>query len=42
MGKDEKEARRVLDPNVSTKLPLLMQALSAMGRRLVVGLEAAE
>ncbi|SMF06788.1 antitoxin HicB [Xaviernesmea oryzae] len=42
MGKDEKEARRVLDPNVSTKLPLLVQALSAMGRRLVVGLEAAE
>lgn len=42
MGKDEKEARRVLDPNVSTKLPLLVQALSAMGKRLVIGLEAAE
>lgn len=42
MGKDEKEARRVLDPNVSTKLPLLIQALAAMGQRLVIGLEAAE
>lgn len=42
MGKDEKEARRVLDPDVTTKLPLLERALSAMGQRLVIGLEAAE
>lgn len=41
MGKDEKEARRVLDPDVTTKLPLLERALAAMGQRLVVGLEAA-
>ena len=42
MGKDEKEARRVLDPNVMTKLPMVSLALAAMGQRLVLGLEAAE
>ena len=42
IGKDEKEIRRALDPDVSTKLPLLVQVLAAMGQRLVVGLEAAE
>lgn len=42
IGKDEKEARRLLDPNVRTKLPLLVAALAAMGQRLVIGLEAAE
>ncbi len=42
MGKDEKEARRVLDPAVTTKLPMLVLALAAMGKRLVVGLEATE
>ncbi|MCL6706862.1 type II toxin-antitoxin system HicB family antitoxin [Pseudomonas sp. R2.Fl] len=42
IGKDEKEVRRVLDPNVRTKLPLLEAALAAMGQRLVIGLEAAE
>lgn len=42
MGKDEKEARRVLDPDTSTKLPMIELALAAMGKRLVVGLEAAE
>ncbi len=41
IGKDEKEARRLLDPNVSTKLPLMVSALAAMGKRLVIGLEAA-
>ncbi|MFC5760541.1 type II toxin-antitoxin system HicB family antitoxin [Rhizobium sp. GCM10022189] len=41
IGKDEKEARRLLDPNVSTKLPLMVAALAAMGKRLVIGLEAA-
>jgi antitoxin HicB len=42
IGKDEKEARRLLDPNVATKLPMMKVALAAMGQRLVVGLEAAE
>jgi len=37
MGKDEKEARRLLDPDVSTKLPLLVSALATMGKRLVIG-----
>jgi len=41
IGKDEKEARRLLDPDVITKLPLLVSALAAMGKRLVIGLEAA-
>ena len=41
IGKDEKEARRLLDPNHSTKLPVLAAALSAMGQRLVIGLETA-
>lgn len=42
IGKDEKEARRLLDPNTATKLPLMTAALAAMGQRLVIGLEAAE
>lgn len=42
IGRDEKEARRILDPNVATRLPLLTTALAAMGQRLVIGLEAAE
>ncbi|TCA31989.1 type II toxin-antitoxin system HicB family antitoxin [Rhizobium leguminosarum bv. viciae] len=41
MGKDEKEARRLLEPDVSTKLPLMVSALAAMGKRLVIGLEPA-
>lgn len=41
IGKDEKEARRLLDPNTTTKLPMLTAALAAMGQRLVIGLEAA-
>ncbi|KKX24348.1 type II toxin-antitoxin system HicB family antitoxin [Rhizobium sp. LC145] len=42
IGKDEKEARRLLDPDTATKLPLMNSALAAMGQRLVIGLEAAE
>ncbi|TPW28595.1 type II toxin-antitoxin system HicB family antitoxin [Martelella alba] len=42
IGKDEKEARRLLDPDTRTKLPLMVAALEAMGQRLVIGLEAAE
>jgi antitoxin HicB len=41
LGKDEKEVRRILDPRHATKLPALTAALSALGRRLVVGIEAA-
>ena len=39
LGKDGREVRRILDPNHATKLPALTQALEAMGRRLVVGVE---
>jgi antitoxin HicB len=39
LGKDAREVRRILDPNHATKLPALSQALEAMGRRLVVGVE---
>jgi len=42
IGRDEKEARRLLDPAKATKLPLLKAALVAMRQRLVVGLEAAQ
>jgi antitoxin HicB len=41
IGRDEKEARRILDPMHPTKLPLLSAALAALGHRLVVGVEAA-
>ena len=37
LGKDEKEVRRILDPKHATKLPALIAALRAMGKRLVVG-----
>jgi antitoxin HicB len=39
LGKDGREVRRILDPNHATKLPALTEALEAMGRRLVVGVE---
>lgn len=41
MGRDEKEARRVLDPATRTKIDTINQALAAMGKTLVIGLEAA-
>lgn len=41
MKKDEKEVRRILDPKHATKLPALVAALEALGRRLVVGVEEA-
>jgi antitoxin HicB len=41
IGRDEREVRRILDPMHATKLPLVTQALAALGRRLVVGVEAA-
>ena len=37
LGKDEKEVRRLLDPMHPTKLAPLAAALTAMGRRLVIG-----
>jgi len=42
IGKDEKEVRRILDPRHATKLPALMAALRALGKRLVVGVLEAE
>ena len=41
LGKDAKEIRRILDPDHATKIPALVAALAALGRRLVVGVEAA-
>jgi|SRR6185437_3233462 len=42
IGKDEKEVRRILDPKHATKLPALTATLRALGKRLVVGVAAAE
>jgi antitoxin HicB len=39
IGRDEREVRRILDPMHATKLPTLVEALAALGRRLVVGVE---
>jgi antitoxin HicB len=39
IGKDEKEARRLLDPTHSSKLPALSEALVAFGKRLIVGVD---
>lgn len=39
MGIDEKEVRRLLDPHYGSKLPRIAQAIHALGRRLVIGLE---
>ncbi len=41
LGKDEREIRRILDPDHATKMPALVAALSALGRRFVIGVEAA-
>ena len=40
LGVDEKEVRRLLDPHYDSKLPRLAQAVAAVGKRLVIGLEA--
>jgi antitoxin HicB len=40
LGIDEKEVRRLLDPHYGSKLPRIAQAVEALGRRLVIGLEA--
>ena len=39
LGIDEKEVRRLLDPHYGSKLPRIAQAISTLGRRLVIGLE---
>ena len=41
IGKDEKEVRRLLDPAHPSKLSSVTEALRALGRRLVIGVEAA-
>jgi antitoxin HicB len=38
--KDEKDARRILDPKHATKLPTLSAALRKLGHRLVIATEA--
>jgi len=39
IGKDEKEARRILDPKHATKLTTLTAALRKLGQRLVIAVE---
>lgn len=41
LGVDEKEVRRLLDPHYASKLPRIAQAVAILGKRLVIGLEAA-
>ncbi len=41
IGKDEREARRILDPRHPTKLPTLASALTRLGKRLVIAVEEA-
>jgi antitoxin HicB len=41
LGVDEKEVRRLLDPHYASKLPRIAQAIAILGKRLVIGLEAA-
>ena len=41
IGRDARDIRRILDPDHRTKIPALTAALAALGRRLVVGVEAA-
>ena len=40
LGVDEKAVRRLLDPHYGSKLQSIAQAIAALGRRLVIGLEA--
>lgn len=41
LGVDEKEVRRLLDPHYASRLPRIAQAVAILGKRLVIGLEAA-
>jgi len=40
LGVDEKAVRRLLDPHHGSKLPRIAQAIAALDRRLVIGLQA--
>ena len=39
LGVDEKEVPRLLDPHYGSKLPRIAEAVSLLGKRLVIGLE---
>ena len=39
LGVNEKEVRRLLDPHYGSKLPRIAQAISLLGKRLVIDLE---
>lgn len=41
LGKAENEARRILDPDHRTKLPLLQEALSVLGKEVVISVRDA-
>jgi len=41
LGVDEKEARRILDPDAATKADRLESALSVLGRKVHIAVEAA-
>ena len=41
LGVDEKEVRRLLDPHYGSKLPRIAEAISLLGKKLVMGLEPA-
>lgn len=41
LGVNEKEARRILDPHHSTKVPTLERALSVLGKRVTVEIQDA-
>jgi antitoxin HicB len=41
LGVDEKEARRILDPDAATKADRLEEALGVLGRKLHIAVEAA-
>jgi len=40
LGADEKEVRRLLDPHHKSKLPRIEAALEALGKNLVISMEA--
>ena len=39
MGKDEKEARRILDPRHASRLATLSEGLHVLGKRMVIAVE---
>jgi len=41
LGVDAKAIRRLLDPHYGSKLPRIAEAIETIGRRLVIGLDAA-